>query len=324
MQVMTPLPRPNRTTGGVTALLMLVLALAGCSSDGSQAAGPATPSAPSPTASTSAAGAGTGKFPLYVALGDSYTAAPLVPDTDVSNGCLRSTNNYPALVAAGLPGTRLVDVSCSSASSTSMVGVQKTNGDGVVPPQFDALTEDTDLVTVGIGGNDDQLFATLIGDCSQLRASDPTGSPCKDRLTAGGTDRLKADLRQIQSHITAIVKGIRDRSPKARILVVGYPQIVPTKGTCPALLPLATGDVAYARTINEGLVAAQEKGAKAAKGEFVDLYPATAGHDICADHPWINGRYTDAKRALAFHPFETEQKKAAELVLKTLDHRSAG
>lgn len=104
----------------------------------------------------------------------------------------------------------------------------------------------------------------------------------------------------------------------------GLPADRPAKGTCPALLPLATGDVAYARTINEGLVAAQEQGAKAAGGEFVDLYPATAGHDICADHPWINGRYTDAKRALAFHPFETEQKKAAQLVLKTLDHRNAG
>jgi lysophospholipase L1-like esterase len=316
---MTPLPRPNRTTGGVAALLMLMLALAGCSSDGSQAASNPTPSAPSPTVSTSAAGTDDPKYPLYVALGDSYTAAPLVPDTDVSNGCLRSTNNYPALVAAGLPGTRLLDVSCSSASSTSLVGVQRTNGGGVVPPQFDALTEDTDLVTVGIGGNDFRLFATLIGDCARLRASDPTGSPCKDRLTAGGTDRLKAELRQIRTHITAIVKGIRDRSPKARVLVVGYPQILPAKGTCPALLPLATGDVAYARTINKGLAAALEQGAKAARGEFVDLFHATAGHDICADHPWINGRYTDTKRALAFHPFAAEQKKAADLVLATLD-----
>ena len=316
---MTPLPRTTRTTGGLAALVLVVLALAGCSSDGSQAASKPVPSAPTPSASTADTGTADAKYPLYVALGDSYTAAPLVPDTDISNGCLRSTNNYPALVAAGLPGTKLVDVSCSSAASTSLVGVQRTNDGGVVPPQFDALTEDTDLVTVGIGGNDDKLFATLIGDCSQLRASDPSGSPCKDRLTAGGTDRLKADLRQIRTHITAIVKGIHDRAPKARVLVVGYPQILPARGTCPALLPLATGDVAYARTINEGLVAAQEQGAKAAGGEFVDLYPATAGHDICADDPWINGRYTDAKRALAFHPFEAEQKKAAELVLATLD-----
>ena len=39
----------------------------------------------------------------YVALGDSYTAAPLVPSTDTSNGCLRSSGNYPSLVAAAMP-----------------------------------------------------------------------------------------------------------------------------------------------------------------------------------------------------------------------------
>ena len=35
----------------------------------------------------------------YVALGDSYTSAPLVP-TQVDLNCLRSNRNYPSLVAA--------------------------------------------------------------------------------------------------------------------------------------------------------------------------------------------------------------------------------
>ena len=38
----------------------------------------------------------------YVALGDSYTAAPFVPLTDVASGCYRSSNNYPRLLAAAL------------------------------------------------------------------------------------------------------------------------------------------------------------------------------------------------------------------------------
>ena len=37
----------------------------------------------------------------YVAMGDSYTAAPFVPLTDVAYGCFRSSNNYPKLVADG-------------------------------------------------------------------------------------------------------------------------------------------------------------------------------------------------------------------------------
>ena len=38
----------------------------------------------------------------YVAMGDSYTAAPFVPLTDVAYGCFRSSNNYPKLVAEAL------------------------------------------------------------------------------------------------------------------------------------------------------------------------------------------------------------------------------
>jgi hypothetical protein len=57
---------------------------------------------------TGTAGAGVeGPFgargaPRYVSLGDSYTAAPLVPDqTGSPAGCLRSTHSYPFGVAAG-------------------------------------------------------------------------------------------------------------------------------------------------------------------------------------------------------------------------------
>src|SRR5688572_23797059 len=117
-------PRALRARRRLGALLVAPLALAvlaGCSEGSAGLATPA-PSSATPTATTttsvspseagSGAGAGAAKprFRRYVALGDSYTAAPLVPDTDTTNGCLRSTNNYPALVAAALPGTELVDV----------------------------------------------------------------------------------------------------------------------------------------------------------------------------------------------------------------------
>ena len=107
---MTPLPRPNRTTGGVAALLMLVLAAAGCSSDGSQAASTPSPSAPAPTASSSAAGTADTRYPLYVALGDSYTAAPLVPDTNVSNGCLRVRNEQMRRLLRSVPAGTPVEI----------------------------------------------------------------------------------------------------------------------------------------------------------------------------------------------------------------------
>ena len=80
----------------------------------------------------------------YVALGDSYTAGPLIPVTQVANGCFRSTNNYPSLVARALAVPTFVDVSCSGAQTKDMTTGQLPG----VAPQFDALTPDTDLVSV--------------------------------------------------------------------------------------------------------------------------------------------------------------------------------
>ena len=307
----------RRSVAGAAAVLALALLATSCSSGQAAAPGAVQPSsAPSSSSDGPTAGsesAATSRFPSYVALGDSYTAAPGVPDTDTADGCLRSSNNYPALVAAAMPGTALTDVSCTGADSTSLIGVQDT-GREAKPAQFDALSEQTDLVTVGIGGNDNDLFGTLVGVCSQLRDSDPDGNPCEQRFAGDGTNRLDRDLRTIRSHVTAVVAGIKDRAPNARVVVVGYPQILPPSGSCPELLPLASGDYPFAREINEGLGDAVKRAAAAGDAEYVDMFRASAGHDICSEDPWVNGIVTNS-RALAFHPFAAEQQAVADRVL---------
>lgn len=306
--------RTTRRSSAATAALALALLATGCASGD---AAPTPAAVPARSAATGASetpdGDAVSPYPRYVALGDSYTAAPGVPETDTTDGCLRSSNNYPALVAAAMPGTTLVDVSCTGADSTSMIGVQQT-GREAKPAQFDVLDEQTDLVTVGIGGNDNDLFGTLVGVCSQLRESDPTGNPCEQRLTSDGGNRLTRDLRTIRSHVKAVVTGIKDRAPNARVIVVGYPQILPPSGTCPELLPLATGDYPFGREINEGLGDAVKRGAAAADAAYVDMFRASAGHDICSDDPWVNGIVTNSQ-ALAFHPFAAEQQAVADRVL---------
>ncbi len=104
------------------------------------------------------------------------------------------------------------------------------------------------------------------------------------------------------------------------MILVGYPQPVPAKGTC-RILPLAKGDYPYVR----GLVvklndAMRTAAAKRAKADFVDLLTASKGHDICAGpDAWVNGVNTDLMRALAFHPFAEEQQAVADLIMKKLD-----
>jgi len=255
------------------------------------------------------------EFQRYVALGDSYTAAPFVPTLQVAGGCYRSTNNYPALAAQALGVPTFVDRSCGGAQTKDMTTSQLTG----VGPQFDDVTPDTDLVTVSIGGNDFSVFGTLVGYCPTLRASDPTGAPCRDAMRAGDDDRLFTAIAQTRVRVATVVAQIRERAPEATILVVGYPQITPRVGTCPDLLPLADGDYKYAVQVNQRLAWALRDAATVNHVGYVDVWTASQGHDICAADPWVNGQYTDPTRAASFHPFANEQLAIAGQIEDALD-----
>ncbi|HLN77240.1 MAG TPA: SGNH/GDSL hydrolase family protein [Nocardioidaceae bacterium] len=256
------------------------------------------------------------RFGKYVALGDSYTAAPLVPNTDLANGCFRSDNNYPHLVADQLDIDKLVDVSCSGAETGDLTHRQHTVGDATVRPQLAAVTRDTDLVTLGIGGNDFDLFHTLVATCSRLRREDPAGSPCARTLAARGV-RLVAETRQISARVERSVRMIQRRAPKATVVLVGYLRLVPTTGRCPGLA-FAQGDYAFGTRVSTALNAAIERAARRTGSRFVDMYAASAGHDVCADVPWVNGRQTVQGEALAYHPFAAGQDAVAEELVKVL------
>ena len=171
---------------------------------------------------------------------------------------MRSSANYPSLVAAEL-GLALVDVSCSGADTLALVGSQQT-GSGPVPPQFLAITPETEVVTMRIGGNDEGLFRSLVETCLGVAAEDRAGSPCRDAMTAGGTDQALEKIDTIATRLTSALAGILDRAPGAEVVLVGYPQLVPERGTCD-ILPLAAGDYAYVRELTVALGAATAKAA---------------------------------------------------------------
>ncbi|MGH3659660.1 MAG: GDSL-type esterase/lipase family protein, partial [Micromonosporaceae bacterium] len=119
----------------------------------------------------------------YVALGDSYTAGPLIPWPRFDPvGCLKSTRNYPEYLSRELGLDDYTDESCSGAQTSHMTSEQSVPL-GTNQPQFDALSADTDLVSVGIGGNDFGTFGNLVDSCPGFRDADPTGSPCREHYT---------------------------------------------------------------------------------------------------------------------------------------------
>ena len=287
-----------------TAVVAAALLVSGCT-QGSAAS-------PDPSASTS-------KPPVtgrYVALGDSYSAGPLIPTTDLAGGCARSDHNYPTLVADAVNAQTFVDVTCSGADTRDLTWVQRTFGDARIPPQLRAVTADTDLVTLGIGGNDLGLFSTLVRTCTRLRASDPQGSPCARQLAARGPD-LDAAVTTISRRVAGSLLAIRAKAPRAKVLLVGYLRLAPDRGTCVGL-PLAAGDYAEGRRISRALDAALKTAARRTGTTFVDMYAASRGHDICSRDPWVNGSVNDRQKALAYHPLSSGMRADARAVVAAL------
>lgn len=220
----------------------------------------------------------------YVALGDSYTAAPLVgPPTaeDVPLGCIQSVNNYPHLIRP-LTGLRdFTDASCSGAQTTDMLGSQGVTP-GPAKPQFDALTAETRLVTLGIGGND-AGFGSIIQACISAL---PWGSPCRDKYVKNGTDTLATKINSVGPKVAAVIAGIKQRSPLAKIFVVGYPDILPENGKgCWPVLPVTSTDLKYLLTVEKNLNAMIKAQAQAGGAVYVDTYTPSIGHDACKP-PW--------------------------------------
>lgn len=282
-------------------LAAAALVLTGCTGASDTPAGPASP--------------GTQASPVsaerYVALGDSYTSGPLIPTTDVASGCFRSDHNYPALLAQRLGITDFVDVSCSGATTGDLAKRQRTLADARVPPQLSALSRDTTLVTVGIGGNDFELFSHLTQTCTQLRASDPTGSPCRSAMEGEGRDLVGVTAR-IGGNVERALRRIEARAPRARVVLVGYPRIAPTDGSCPARFPYADGDIAFGDEVQRALNDAMRRAAHDAGADFLDMYAASRGHDVCSAAPYVNGQRTLRYQAAAFHPFERGMQAVAD------------
>lgn len=250
----------------------------------------------------------------YVAIGDSFTAAPGIPK--ISNrDCQQSDHNYPHLVAMQLEDVTLTDVSCGGSRTTAVLKSQVHESTGrVQPPQISALSETTDVVTVGLGVNDLDFAVTAVLACVLLAEHDPDGAPCKDRYG----QQVAHQLRSIEARVADTIEAIANRAPKARILLVGYPRLLPESGSCPQRFPLSQGDIAYVRDSFNGMIDSIASAAEQTDAEYVDVAAASDGHDICSDEPWINGQHETEGMGAAFHPTPAEQQAVARLILQHL------
>ena len=211
----------------------------------------------------------------YVALGDSYSAASGNVPPDLSSPlCLRSTVNYPHVIAAAVHA-QLTDVTCGAAETKDFAGSQYPG----VAPQLNAVQSNTQLITMTIGGNDSGVFIDSILECGVAGLSTlGQGHPCEDRYGSSFVDTIRSTT------YPALVKAltaVRAKAPHAKVAILGYPWIVPSSGGCFPQLPLATGDIPYLRTEQATLNDAVRRAAKATGAIYVDLSVVSNGHDAC-------------------------------------------
>ncbi|MQS11662.1 SGNH/GDSL hydrolase family protein [Streptomyces kaniharaensis] len=268
----------------------------------------------------------------YVALGDSYAAGAGVPGQSAGL-CLRSDHNYGHLVAAALKAGTYTDVTCAAAKIKAITEPQYDLFLRVNDPQLDAVTHDTDLVSLTLGGNDlgtsDIGIGDVIATCIAGAVVNPLGTPCQDVYNHGhwdwsswswqyGDDTLADRIDAAQPQLADALKRIHAKAPKAKVLLVGYPTVIPADGSsCVLRQPIAPRDIPYLhRTL--GKLNAMLKSIAAANGAiYVDTQTATAGHDACSDDRWIEGALPGSP-AVPFHPNATGERVMANAVLAAL------
>ena len=207
--------------------------------------------------------------------------------------CAQSHTNYPKLLAKALGVTSFRDATCGSAKTDDFYAPQADLPlGGTNPAQFDRLTPTTDLVTVGIGGNDAGIagaamdcLGALPGNETVPPGTDPTGSlplgGCKDKYAPeGGEDRLATSIAASEPKLVAALEEIHRRSPEARVLMVDYLAAVP-EHACYPLVPISEEDMVYLHATFLKLNAMVQRAAAAGGAEFVDTFTPTLGHDVC-------------------------------------------
>ncbi|MFI8569681.1 SGNH/GDSL hydrolase family protein [Rhodococcus sp. NPDC078407] len=279
-----------RAQGIVAGVAVAACVLAACTPESS---------APAPSASESS---GSDPVPVldYVALGDSAASGPRIPEQVGAPGCQRSDSNYPHVLAAQLEVGSFVDVTCSGAVTADIVSTPQSTSSGEVPVQVDALSADTDLVTVTIGGNDIGLVSTAVG-CLTFTESSAT-NVCKDRLTAGGVDTVAAAIAENAPNWGAMLDAVAERSPDARILVVGYGTYLPDGGCFPTQ-PMLPEDADYIQDSITAMNVALKAQADEHGAEFVDTEALSVGHDVCVapDQRYFEGVFPQ-NPAAPLHP----------------------
>lgn len=242
----------------------------------------------------------------YVAMGSSFAAGPKLgnPKPGAPERCARDQRNYATLLAQRL-GLDLVDASCSGATTAHILGPWDE-----LPAQLDALTPDTRLVTVTIGGNDinfvRNLYMAACDPATAPKACPPISLPSEDEWS-----KLGASLREI-------ARQVRIRAPKSRLVFVDYVSLIPERTLC-AAVPMPAANAAIMRQMAARLAEVTATAARESGGDLLAAGELSRAHTPCDPEPWSVGAAGTAAGA-PWHPNTRGMAAIAETLAARLAH----
>ena len=234
----------------------------------------------------------------YVAIGSSFAAGPMLPPPKpgAPARCGQSLNNYPTLVAERF-GMVLVDRSCSGAKTDHVLGPW-----GDIPAQIASVDASTRLVTVTIGGNDLSYIGNLFSATCQYRAAQaPAGTKLKPCAPVRVPE--EADYARTEAQLLKIAQTVREKAPKARLVLVQYLTPLPAPGvSCPAT-PVSARDAEIVRSIGTRLAQITDRVGQQTGALVVEMNINSAAHTPCDAEPWMIGAPAgyDGSQGLQWH-----------------------
>lgn len=233
----------------------------------------------------------------YVSLGSSFAAGPGVKGIaeNSPDNCWQSDQNYARQLSERL-NLDLIDASCIGAKlsdKTSPISIYS---------QMENIQSDVGLVTLLAGGNDLGYLASLMtASCENLVKQGKVHKtiPCLEMPKFPSI----ADYENTEYHLNIITNAIKEKAPKAVIVLIDYATVLPSTSLC-ALTPMDEKYAIESNYIKEQIEDILERVSVRNSTLLIKASRITENHNVCSEKPWIRA-YDSADWSmltLPYHP----------------------
>lgn len=243
---------------------------------------------------------------IYVSLGSSFASGPGI--TPVANRrALRSSKNYPSIIAQTLGAEKHIDVSTAGATLLDIVSKPTL----LSTPQIESITAKVDLITITAGGNDLGYISAMTKDSARKHLA--------GQLLLPKTQSDELPEEDLIARFHKVFDAFRSRAPKARIIVVGYPILLGSDAT-PDNTGFTSAELSHHKSIGQKLEEVTEKACKDQSNvTFLSIWDESSEHGVGSQDPWVWGNESVIKGFLwsgpvPWHPNPRGMEEIARIV----------